>query len=129
MGEQLSFVVPLIAVVATFSAASAFAEQPMTVKGEPIYQERVSFADLDLNQRAHQRQLRVRVHAAADRVCIAAYGPNGAQGLAAISIAGQEMTCSEVAYATARPQITRAIDNAKSGHLAVAQMTLVASAR
>ena len=85
----------------------------MTVTGQPVYQERVSFADLDLRNSGDRQKLKGRVHRASDRVCIAAEGPipryspswgrNGVE------------TCSDLAYDAAHPQIAAAIDRARSG--------------
>ena len=48
---------PLLALVAALVAAPLAAEEPMTVTGQPILQEVVSFADLDLRHWSAQRSL------------------------------------------------------------------------
>ncbi len=114
---------PLLALALV--AAPLAAQEPTVVTGahQPTYQERVSFADLDLSQGSAQRALKTRVRRAADRVCIEAEGPLPSYGYGF----GSDLTCADLTYNHARPQIVAAIDRAKSGQQTAA-MALVISA-
>ena len=101
---------PLLALAAALVAAPLAADEPMTVTGQPLYQERVSFADLDLRNGSAQQALKRRVHNASERVCIEAEGPFNAN----VGYMDQP-SCTEATYADARPQIRTAIGRAKAG--------------
>ena len=129
MTTKSLFAAPLFAVVAAFAATPATAEQPMTVSGERIYQERVSFNDLDLTKAPHQRELRLRVRTASDRVCVAALGTFAALERVPFGRWNAGMACSDLTYDEARPQIRSAIQQAKSGQLAGSSITILAMAK
>ena len=69
MNKTYTIARPLFALAAALVAAPLAAEEPMTVTGQPVHQEVVSYADLDLRQRSAQQTLRSRVHRAAEKVC------------------------------------------------------------
>lgn len=129
MSTKPFIAIPFIAVAALFSASPVFADQPLTVTGQHVYEERVSYTDLDLNQSSHQRVLRTRVHKASDRVCIAAFGKEGARDVVPYGYRGAGMDCTDFTYAAARPQIADAIRNARSGQMASLGITIKLSAR
>ena len=99
---------PLLALAAALVAAPLVADAPMTVTGQQLYQERVSFVDLDLRSGWAQQALRHRVREASDRVCIQAVGPIGYD-------MGFLPSCTAATYDDARPQIRTAIARAKAG--------------
>lgn len=84
----------------------------MEVRGEARHEERVSFADLDLRKGWDQRVLRQRVHAASDRVCRIVAGPLYETDPGGPGTLDQGLTCADIAYADAKPQIEAAIDGA-----------------
>lgn len=102
---------------ATLAAAIALAvtplaaQPPTVVSGakQPVYQELVSFADLDLRQESAQRELLHRVREAANRVCTKAEG----RFLNRISGLSMEPTCTQVTHRAARPQIAAVIERAR----------------
>ena len=118
---------PLLALAAALVVAPLAAEQPMTVTGQSMAQERVSFADLDLRQSGAQQTLRIRVKRASDRVCRQAEGPFPDVGVSGFGRDDPSLTCTDLTYADARPQLRAAIDRAKSGQQ-LAAMTFVISA-
>lgn len=120
---------PFIAVVALFSASPVFADQPLTVTGPHVFEERVSYIDLDLKQSSQQRVLRTRVLRAADRVCIAAFGKESAREVVPYGHRGAGNDCADFTYASARPQIADAIRNARSGQMAALGITIKILAR
>lgn len=110
-----------LAAATLFAAPLAMAET-VVVPGEsqPVYQERVSFGDLDLRNGSGQRILRNRVTAASKKVCRQLEGPF--PSYRAPGNRDMDKTCADLTYDTARPQISAAIDRAKSGqpHMAMA---------
>jgi UrcA family protein len=114
---------PLLALVAAFAAAPLVADE-MTVRGEQVYQEAVSFADLDLRSWSHQQALKRRVHKASERVCIAAEGPIDYD----IGFMGGE-SCVDSTYAATRPQLRGAIALAKAGRQLATNLTVTGPAR
>lgn len=111
MTMKSTFASPMLALTASLVAAPLIADDGTVVTGHrEVYQERVSFNDLDLTRWGHQRALRNRVHKASERVCIDAEGPLDAN----VGFMG-EASCTDKTYAHARPQIVAAIDRAKSG--------------
>ena len=125
MIRNSNIALPLFAFAATLVAVPLAAQEPTVVTGahQPTYQERVSFADLDLRQFSKQQTLKTRVRRAADRVCIEAEGPFPSYGYGF----GSDLTCADLTYNHAKPQIVAAIDRARSGQQTAA-MTLVISA-
>ena len=67
---------PLIALCAALVALPLAAAEPTVVTRErqPVYQERVSFGDLDLRRGTARQTLKVRVLRASERVCSKAEG-------------------------------------------------------
>lgn len=116
---------PLLALAAAFVAVPLAAEQPTVVTGErqAVYQERVSFADLDLRNGSGQRMLKWRVHRASESVCIQAVGLIEAN-LPGPSWRGNEPSCTVQTYAAAKPQIAAAIDRAESGRQMALSLTV-----
>ncbi len=118
---------PLLVLAAALAAAPLAAEEEMLVTGEhqPVYQERVSHADLDLRSWSHQQALKRRVHKASERVCIAAEGPLEANlgGLYGAP------SCTQTTYEDTRPQIRMAIARAKAGQQYAANIVVSGPAR
>ena len=88
------------------AAFAAGQERPVVVYGEPqegLRTERVSYADLDLSQRGHQRKLNLRVAGAVKRVCLYE-DRNGVWDY---------YHCSDGAWDNARPQIAQAVARAR----------------
>ena len=106
---------PLLVLAAAFVAAPLIADEPMTVTGQQFYQERVSFADLDLRSGWAQQTLRRRVDNASERVCRDAYGPFTDTDFVPSGRINAGMTCASLTYRDARPQIRVAIARAKAG--------------
>lgn len=89
--------------------ASAGQDKPVVVFAEPqenLRTERVSYADLDLTQRADQRTLNYRVAGAVKRVCLFEDSRSGLQ------LRGY-YSCASGALDGAAPQIAQAIDRAE----------------
>lgn len=89
--------------------ASAGQDKPVVVLAEPqenMRTERVSYADLDLAQRADQRTLNYRVANAVKRVCLFEDSRAGLQ-------LGGYYSCANGALEGAEPQIAQAIDRAE----------------
>ena len=130
MTQKLLIAAPLLAVAAAFAAAPLAAEEPLTVLGQQqLYQERVSFVGLDLTRWSGQQALRSRVRHASERVCIALEGPFGVSSFSAPGMLDTNITCSDLTYAAARPQIADAIRLAKSGQQMATGLTIRALAR
>ena len=106
---------PLLALAAALVAAKLVADEQLTVTGQPLYQERVSFADLDLRNSSAQQTLRRRVDNASERVCRDAYGPFTDTDFVPSGSINAGMTCASMTYDDARPQIRVAIARAKAG--------------
>ena len=115
---------PLLALAAALVAAPLAADEKMTVTGQSLYQERVSFTDLDLRSWWDQQALRRRVYNASERVCIEAERPFDAD----VGFMGQP-SCSETIYADTRPQIRTAIARAKAGQLLATSLVVSGPAR
>ena len=91
-------------------AGAAFAAQqkPVVVYAEPqegVRSVRVSYADLDLSQRKHERKLNQRVAGAVQRVCLY----EDRRGLQDLGY----YRCADGAWDDARPQIARAVTRAQ----------------
>lgn len=127
MTKKSMIAAPLLAVAAMIAAAPLAAETPMTVTGErqPVYQERVSMAGLDLTRWSDQRALRNSVQRASERVCIQAEGPFSAN----LGGFGGAPSCTELTYQEARPQIASAISQARSGQLMASNLVISITAR
>jgi UrcA family protein len=93
----------------------------VNVVGQPVLQERINLADLDLRRASGKQALKVRVLRAADRVCAELEGRFPMYGL------GSPLTCSDLTYQHVKPQIAEAFRRAESGQQ-VATMALVISA-
>ena len=118
---------PLLALAAVLVAAPLAADNGTVVTGQrqSVYQERVSFADLDLTRWGQQQALRRRVHQASERVCIEAEGPINAN----LRGFNGAPSCSEATYTHARPQIVAAIGRARSGQLMASNLVISLTAR
>jgi UrcA family protein len=116
---------PLCTFAAALVAVPLAAQESVTVTGQPVLQERVSYADLDLRGGSARQTLKVRVYRAADRLCALADGPfpNNQFGL------GSAPTCAELTYADAQPQIRAAIDRANSRQPEMATNLVVSTPR
>lgn len=115
-------------VAAPLAAAPLAAQDPMTVRGQPVHQEVVSYADLDLRQWSAQQTLKRRVFRAADKVCAQAEGPLADSSLGYGSWYLSAPSCNELTYRHARPQIASAVQRAKTGQQ-LAAAAFVISAR
>lgn len=120
MTKTLKIAAPLLAAAAMIAAAPLAADQPMTVTGQQLYQERVAIGDLDLTKWSHRNALKRRVQRASERVCIAAEGPFDANQSGFMDGA----SCTEATYDHTRPQIAAAIDRARSGQALAANLTV-----
>lgn len=116
---------PLCALAAVLAAAPLAAQESVTVTGQPVLQERVSYTDLDLRRASARYTLKSRVYRAADRVCERAEGPIPGNQFGFAS----SPTCTELTYRKAKPQIMAAIDRAESGQPAVATNVVVSAPR
>jgi UrcA family protein len=119
----------LLALAAAVVAFPLAADEPMTVTGQQLYQERVGIADLDLTKWAHRYALRARVHHASERVCIALQGPIGAYDYDFTGGPNAGLNCVDLTYRHARPQMAAAIDRARSGQTMAASLTVRLVAR
>lgn len=126
MIRKSNFSVPLLGLATVLVAAPLAAQEPMTVTGEhrQVYQERVSFADLDLRKWPAQQLLKSRVRRASSSLCFKAEGVIHDQP----GINGG-LSCDDQTYLDARPQIVAAIDKAKSGQPQVAMTFVISAAR
>ncbi|MET0587405.1 MAG: UrcA family protein [Novosphingobium sp.] len=99
------------------------AQEPVIVEGQPVIQQAVNYTDLDLRHWSEQQTLKARVHRASENVCAQAYGrsPYSQYGL------GSSPSCSDLTYKAARPQITAAIERAKSGQPQIASELVIQS--
>ncbi len=98
----------LALVCVTVAAGAAAQDQSATVTGRPLEQltERVSYRDLNLANKSHERVLFHRVGSAVHRICY--------KLVPGVSPASDEhMTCSSDAWASARPQIRTAVRRAQ----------------
>ena len=131
MTKKSFIAIPLCSFGAALLAAPVVAEEPMVVTGEhqPVYQQRVSFNDLDLRRWGDQQALRRRVHRASDRVCAEAFGPMGAADIGRPGSRDANMSCADLTYREARPQIIAVIDRARTGQLAAMTLIIAAPAR
>ena len=102
-----------VVLAAALLAAPLAAQEGTVVSGQrqAVYQERVSFDDLDLSRWSAQQALKARVSRASQRVCNQAEAPfaNNELGFA------WAPSCAERTYSHAKPQIAAAIARAKSG--------------
>ncbi len=98
----------------------------VTGEPQPVYQEQVSFADLDLRTGRGQRTLMRRVLSASERVCGEARVPVSSPGAAWGRDAG--MTCAELTLENARPQIMVAIHRAEAGQLQASALIIAGPA-
>jgi UrcA family protein len=119
---------PLLALAVMLVAAPLAAQDATVVTGErqPVYQERVSFDDLDLRQWSAQQALKTRVSRASTRVCKQAVGPFPDVGVPGYGRDDPSLTCADLTFNDARPQILAAIERAKAGQQMA--MTFVISA-
>jgi UrcA family protein len=120
---------PLLALAAALLAAPLAAQDSTTVTGErhKLYQERVSYSDLDLNRTGQQRELRNRVRDASHRVCVRADGPNTDSNPIPYGMPDGGRTCADLTYDDARPSIAAAIRAAKSGQPQLATALVIAA--
>ena len=111
-------------------ATAAFAAQnkPVVVYAEPpenVRTERISYADLDLNQRGHARKLNLRVAGAVKRVCLY-------EDRTGLQDRGY-YACADSAWDDARPQIAQAVARAReialTGKSSIAAAAITISAR
>ena len=119
---------PLL-ILAAALVSTPLAAEPVVVTGErgqPVYQERVDFADLDLRQSGARQTLFRRLMRASTEVCIQAEGEINMNKV----MGGAQNTCPNRTYRVARPHIMAAIRRATSGqpHQATA-LTVAAPAR
>ena len=97
----------------------------MVVTGadQPIGQQRVSFADLDLRENAARATLRRRVQSAAGGIC------NRLGRVAGETDVNVIWSCADQAYRDARPQISAAIGRARSGESMATSLVVSIPAR
>jgi UrcA family protein len=121
MTKTITPLILLASVACTLSAAPALAKMdavPMTVTGPRSDDPdtlRVSYADLSLANAGDAAELRARVKREAHRICGALH--SGA-------LLQTEWTCRDVVWQAAAPQISAAIEQARSGQ-AMAATTVV----
>jgi UrcA family protein len=114
---------PLFALAAALACAPLAAKEPVVVTGQPVYQERVDFADLDLRQSRARQTLFRRVMRASTEVCIRFEGKINIDKV----MGGARNTCPNRTYRVARPQIMAAIRRANSGQPQPALALVVAA--
>ncbi len=104
---------PLFALAAALVATPLAAQEPTVVTGnhQPVFQERIGIADLDLRQSKARLTLMQRVMQASTNVCIQAEGQMNMNRV----LGGPENTCPNRTYRVARPQITAVIRRAMAG--------------
>ena len=105
---------PLLAVAAALVSTQLAAKEPMVVTGQhrqPVYQEQVEFADLDLRQSRARQALFSRVMQASTNVCIQTEGQINMNRV----LGSPQNTCPNRTYKAARPQILAAIRRARTG--------------
>lgn len=107
----------VLASAATAAGAAQPSPQPITVQP---YTRVVSFGDLALGTRTGRDVFMHRVHAAVAEVC-PYLDENGRTY--------DVQDCREFAWAGARPQIRRAIDQARSGQLVAMSIEITSGAR
>ena len=90
------------------ASASAGQQGPVVVYGNlsNVRTERVTYADLDLADRSHQKKLNLRVTGAVKRVCLFENNRSGLQDMGYYNCAGE-------AWDGAEPQIAQAIQRAR----------------
>jgi UrcA family protein len=121
MTRNSTIVRPLLMLTAALFSTSLAASEPLSVAGEPVqpvYQESVDFADLDLRQAAAQKTLTQRVQVAARKVCF-----RNALSAPRLPMQG---TCFAATYKSAKPGVDAAIRLALAGQVQTA-MSLVVS--
>jgi UrcA family protein len=126
MTKQSFIAQPLLALAVALVITPLAAQEPTVVTGKhrPIYQERVSFADLDLRRGSGQRLLRSRVRRASSDVCFKAEGVDHDR----LGVRGG-LSCDDQTYQDARPQISAAIHRAKSGQTPAAIAIAISASR
>jgi UrcA family protein len=118
---------PLLALAAALVAAPLAAREPVIVTGkpgQPLYQERVDFSDLDLRQSQARQTLFRRVMRASTDVCIRHEGRINIDKV----MGGPRNTCPNRTYRVARPQVMAAIRRATSGQPTTTAMIVTAPA-
>lgn len=112
---------PLLMLGLALAATPLAAKDPLIVKAQPLHQQRVSFADLDLREMRARMVLNRRVMDAAWAVCIAAEGLTSASR----ALGSSQNNCPNSTYDAARPQIAAAIRRAKAGQVPLAAAFVV----
>lgn len=105
---------PLLAVAAALVSTQLAAREPVVVTGhfaEPVHQQQVSFADLDLRQSRARQALFSRVMQASAKVCLQTEGRMNMNRV----LGGAENTCPNRTYRVARPQVLAALRRARNG--------------
>lgn len=98
------------------TANPAIGQDNLVVRGgaQPeMFQERVSYNELDLREAGDRRTLQQRVNAAARRVCYQAFGSVQDYGIGYGRDPG--MTCVDLTKKDAQPQVRLAIRQARAG--------------
>ena len=110
------------------TTAFAAQDKPVIVYAEPqegVRSVRVSYADLDLSQRGHERKLNLRVAGAVQRVCLF----EDRRGLQDLGY----YRCADDAWGDARPQIAQAVARAReialTGKSSIAAAAITISVR
>jgi UrcA family protein len=123
---RISIIAGQLLVLAT---APLTAQEPVTVPDQPVVQEKVSFADLDLRNSQAQRQLESRVRHASHRVCRQSEGTFADLGVPRIARYDPTFICPDLTYNEARPKIHAAFDRAKAGQPTMAANLVVSAPR
>lgn len=125
MTMNCTFARSLFALAAASTTVPLAAKEPVVVTGEPVYQQRVDFADLDLRRSQGRQTLFRRVMRASTDVCIRYEGRINLDKV----MGGEQNTCPSRTYRVARPQIMAAIRRAERGEaLAATALTVAAPA-
>ncbi len=121
MTKNSGHILLALALGAAVSSVPAVAQDALPSAGnEPVYEQRVGFADLDLSQVRDQRTLKSRVRIAARKVCSKA-GDIRNHGLS------MEGSCVGDILRETKPQLIAAIDDARSGRQQLASSLVISS--
>ncbi len=116
---------PLVVLAAALVAIPLAAEEPVidSAGHQPVYHERVGFADLDLRQLSAQQTLYRRVRQASDRICELSEGRFNAEFQY-----GQNHSCAYQTAQQAQPQIAASIRRAEAGQLRASALVITGPA-
>jgi len=117
---------PFFVMLVTLAAVPLAAQEPTVVTGknQPMFQERVHYIDLDLNNWSARQLLKNRVRRATERVCAKAEG----YFAETVGFRGKP-SCIDQTLEAVQPQIAAVINRAKSGQKTTAWNIVVSAPR